>query len=215
MAITLWGRLSSGNVQKAVWALQELGVPYEQIELGGKFHGLDTPEFLALNPNGFVPVLKDGDLTIWESHAIVRYLAAEYASGLLWPTDNRARALADQWTDWTATTFQPAWILPFWLIVRVPVAEHDHAAIDAALAKAFKAFEIMDGQLQRTPHLAGEDFTYADIVAGVAMHRWSTMDIERPALPGVEAWHHRLLSRPAFQKAVCISYAELVGRKSF
>jgi len=212
MTITLWGRLSSGNVQKAVWALQEVGVPYEQVELGGAFKGLDTQEFLALNPNGFVPVLQDGELTLWESHAIVRYLSAEYASGLLWPTDNRARSLADQWTDWTATTFQPAWIEAFRLIIRIPADQHDRQAIDAALVKAHKVLEILDQRLGDAPYLAGEEFTYADIVAGVAMYRWTTMPIERPVLRNVDAWHLRLLARPAFQKAVCISYAELVGR---
>ena len=202
MTITLWGRLSSANVQKAVWALQEVGVPYDQIELGGPFKGLDTPQFLALNPNGFVPVLQDGSLTLWESHATVRYLSAEYASGLLWPSDNRARALVDQWTDWTATTFQPAWIETFRLIIRTPEDQHDKPAIAAALKKAHATFEILDQRLGQAPYLAGEDFTYADIVAGVSMYRWTTMPIERPVLFNLDAWHQRILARPAFNKAV-------------
>jgi glutathione S-transferase len=215
MTITLWGRRSSSNVQKAVWALEELGIPYDQIELGGPHKGLDSADYLRLNPNGLVPTLMDGDLVVWESHAILRYLSAAYASGLLWPTDNRARAIADQWTDWTATTFQPAWLGPFWLIVRTPPAQQDQQAIAAALVNAFKPFEILDRQLARTPYLAGDEFTYADIAAGVSMYRWTTMPIERPVLANVEAWHQRLLARPAFQKAVCVSYAELVGKLKF
>ena len=119
MTITLWGRLSSGNVQKVVWALEELELPYEHVPLGGSFGGNQAPEYLALNPNGLVPTLRDGNLTVWESHAIVRYLSAEYGSGLLFPMEARDRAVVDQWTDWTATTFQPAWIGLFWLKVRL------------------------------------------------------------------------------------------------
>ena len=127
--ITLWGRSSSANVQKVVWALEELGVSYEHVPLGGKYGGNDTPEYLAMNPNGLVPTLRDGALVVWESHAIVRYLAAQYGAGSLWPADPRERTLVDQWTDWTATTYQPAWIGVFWLVVRTPAENHDEAAI--------------------------------------------------------------------------------------
>jgi hypothetical protein len=108
--ITLWGRLSSCNVQKVVWALEELELPYEHIPVGGQHGGNRTADYLALNPNGLVPTLRDRGLVVWESHAIVRYLGAEFGSGLIYPTEPRARAPVDEWTDWTATTFQPAWI---------------------------------------------------------------------------------------------------------
>jgi glutathione S-transferase len=215
MAITVWGRLSSINVQKVIWALEETGVAYEQIDRGGKFGGLDAPAYRAMNPNGKVPTLRDGDLVVWESHAIVRYLAATYGAGSLWPADPKARALADQWTDWTATTFQPAWIDVFWLFVRTPRANHDKIAIGKALAASFNAYGIMDRRLAETPFLAGEALTYADIVAGVSMFRWMTMEIQRPELPNLAAWYQRLSARPAFQKAVCVSYADMVGRLSF
>jgi len=215
MAITVWGRLSSINVQKVIWALEETGVAYEQINLGGKFGGLDDPAYRAMNPNGKVPTLRDGDLIVWESHAIVRYLAATYSAGGLWPTEAKARALADQWTDWTATTFQPAWIDVFWLFVRTPKADHDKVAIGKALAASFNAYGILDRRLAEAPFLAGEALTYADIVAGVSMYRWMTMEIQRPELPNLAAWYQRLSARPAFQKAVCVSYADMVGRLSF
>lgn len=213
--ITLYGRLNSANVQKAVWALEELELPYAHVPMGGAFKGNETPEFLAMNPNGLVPVLRDGPLTLWESHAIVRYLAAEYGSGLLFPMEARDRALVDQWTDWTSTTFQPAWISLFWLLVRTPAADHDAVAIAKALAAVDRCLGMMEQRLGQAPYLGGGQFSYADIVAGAAMFRLSTMAIERPSPPAVEAWHARLNERAAFRKAVNLPYDELVGRLAF
>ena len=215
MTITLWGRLNSANVQKAVWALEELALPYEHIPAGGSFGGLDTPDFLAMNPNGRVPVLRDEGLTLWESHAIVRYLSAEYGSGLLFPLEPVDRAPVDQWTDWVATTFQPAWIAVFWDLVRTPPAQHDRGRIERGIAATLRCFAMLEQRLRDMPYLGGRDFTYADIVAGVALYRWTTMDIDRPDLPAVAAWHQRLKERPAFQKAACVPYDDLVGRLDF
>jgi glutathione S-transferase len=215
MSITLWGRLNSANVQKAVWALEELELPFEHVPLGGAWGGNDAPEYLALNPNGLVPTLRDGDITVWESHAVVRYLSAEYGSGLLFPMEARDRAAVDQWTDWTSTTFQPAWIALFWNKVRTPAEQHDAPAIERALAATVRCLAIMEKRLSRVPYLGGTEFTYADIVAGVALYRWSTMEIARPELPAVEAWHERLNERQAFRKAVNVPYDELRGRLAF
>lgn len=213
--ITLWGRLNSANVQKAVWALEELGLPYEHIPLGGSFGGLGDPDYLAMNPNGLVPTLRDRELTLWESHAIVRYLAGRYGTGSLFPVDPVERAIVDQWTDWTATTFQPAWIAAFWLLVRTPEAQRDAAAIERSVAATLRCFRILEARLAVVPFLAGGQLTYADIVAGAAMYRWMTMPVERPDLPNVEAWYGRLRDRAAFRRAVCVPYADLVGRLSF
>ena len=215
MPLTLWGRLTSSNVQKVVWALEELGLSYEHVPLGGRFHGNDTAEYLAMNPNGLVPTLRDGDLTLWESHAIVRYLGGAYGAGGLFPSDPRDRAVVDQWTDWTATTFQPAWIALFWQVIRTPEAQRNGAAIDKAMAATAKCFTIMEQRLGQAPFLGGAGLTYADIVAGVALYRWTTMDIDRPVLPNVEYWHARLNERAAFRKAVNVDYEELRGRLSF
>jgi glutathione S-transferase len=204
--ITLYGRKTSVNVQKAMWALEELGAPYEQIELGLNFGGLDTPDYLVMNPNALVPTLKHGDLTLWESHAIVRYIAATYGSGSLWPADPKERALCDQWTDWTAMRFQPAWLGVFVLAARTKPDHRDPAAIAKAVEAANACFRILDGQLQTTPYLTGDDLTYADIVTGAALHRWYDMDIERTPFAGVEAWRARLLKRPAYIKTVCTNY---------
>ncbi|UYQ70497.1 glutathione S-transferase family protein [Pelagibacterium flavum] len=210
--LILWGRASSANLQKARWALEETGVPFELREVGGRFGGLGTPEFGAMNPNRLVPVLQHGDLTLWESHAVVRYVAAAFGGADLWPIDPKDRAPIDQWTDWTATTFQRGWIPLFWQLVRTPPENHDTKAIAAALKDTVAALQIMNGQLERTDYLAGDEFSYADIVAGVSLYRLTTMEIDLPPLPGVEAWHKRLKSRPAFEKTVCISYEELRGR---
>lgn len=213
--ITLWGRLSSCNVQKVAWTLGELELPFTHVPVGGRYGGTDTPEYLGMNPNGLVPTLRDGGLTMWESHAIVRYLSAEYGSGLLFPMEARDRAMVDQWTDWTATTFQPAWISLFWLKVRTPTTQQDVASIAKALAATVRCFEMLDTRLGQAPYLGGTQLTYADIVAGTSLFRWSTMEIERPHLPNVEAWHDRLNERAAFRKAVNVSYEELMGRLAF
>lgn len=215
MTITLWGRSNSCNVQKVAWTLGELELPYVSVPVGGAHGGNREPDYLALNPNGLVPTLRDGDLVVWESHAVVRYLSAEYGSGLLFPMEARQRAEADQWTDWTATTFQPAWIGLFWALVRTPAERRDPEAVDKALAASIRCFEIMEQRLGRAPYLGGESFSYADIVAGVAMYRWSTMAVEHPALPNVAGWHARLNERAAFRRAVNVSYEELVGRLAF
>lgn len=215
MTLTLWGRPTSANVQKVRWALAELDQPYEHVPLGGRFGGNRTADYLALNPNGLVPTLRDGPLVLWESHAILRYLAARYGAGTLWPEDVQARAAVDQWTDWTATTFQPAWIDVFWAVVRTPESKRDAARIVRAIEATEQGFAIMDGRLGQVPFLGGEMLTYADLAAGVAMFRWETMPIERQVHPHVAAWHRRLQERPAFRAAVEVDYAELAAREAF
>lgn len=208
--LILWGRKTSANVQKVMFALEELGLDYEQREVGGKFGGLDSPDYGAMNPNRLVPSFQDGNLTLWESHAIVRYLAATHGQGTLWPEFARERALADQWTDWTATTLQPAWISVFFAVVRTAPSKRDPQKVGATVDAANKAFAIMDAQLAKTPFLAGDHLTYADIVASAGLYRWTTMDIERAGTPHVDAWHERLKQRPAFRTAIEVPYDDLV-----
>ena len=214
-ALTIWGRASSANVQKILWALEELGLDHDHILVGGAHGGLDSPDYRALNPNGLVSTLRDGDLVIWESHAILRYLASRYGGNSLWRADPVARAVVDQWTDWTATTFQPAWITLFWQSVRTPADQKDMRAIAESHARTIAALRILDGTLTDRDYLADDRLSYADIAAGVALYRWFTMDIERPAMPGVENWYLRLQQRPGFRQAVMVSYAELVGRLAY
>lgn len=211
MTITLHGRLTSVNVQKVVWALGELGLTFEHVPRGGSFGRLTEPDYLALNPNGKVPTLVDGDVVIWESHAIVRYLAATYGAGTLWPTDPRTRAAADQWTDWTATTFQQAWLSVFEAVIRTPQNKQDPALIARAKANAERHYAMLDKWLAGRRFIGGEGLSYADIVAGASMFRWMTMPIARPSMPNLEAWYSRLEARPAFRTGVCVSYEDMIG----
>lgn len=213
--ITLWGRLSSANVQKVVFALAELGIDYEHVPLGGRFGGTGTAKYLAMNPNGKVPTLRDGDLVLWESHAIVRYLGARYGAGSLWPIDPADRAVTDQWADWTATTFQPAWIDAFWAIVRTPPERQEDDTIARSVAATERCFAIMETRLEKAPWLGGERMTYADIVAAAAMFRWTTMRVGKALPRAVAAWHGRLRERKAFREAVEVDYEELRGRVDF
>ncbi len=208
-AITLWGRKSSANVQKVVWALEELGIPYEHVPLGGSFGGLDAPDYRALNPNGLVPTLRDGDLVVWESHAILRYLSARYGEGTLWPTNPAERAIVDQWTDWTATMFQPAWIKVFWQVIRTAPEDQNPAEIARSIADTSKLLAIMDGRLAQTRFLAGDNLTYADLAAGAAFYRWYSMEIERPDYEHVRAYYERLAQRPAYSTGVIVDYTDL------
>lgn len=211
MTITVWGRLNSVNVQKVIWALEEVGVAYDHVPLGGKFGGLGDPAYAALNPNKRVPTLRDGDTIVWESYSIVRYLAAEYGAGNLWPADPRERAPADQWVDWTASTFQTAWLKVFELFYRVPAAKRDTAAIGAARADANRLFRMLDNALAGRDFLLGPQLTYGDIVAGSGMFRWMEMGIEREPMDNLEAWYGRLRARPAFVKGVCVDFSDMLG----
>lgn len=142
--LTLWGRLSSCNVQKAVWLLEELALPYEHINAGGDFGGLDDPAYLAMNPHGRVPTLKDGVVVVWESEAILRYLAARYGAPALWSDDPAERAAVDQWLAWTAAALYRDWIDLFWHRVRTPPQRQDAAAIEALRRRTADRYAFLD-----------------------------------------------------------------------
>lgn len=214
MAITVWGRASSANVQKVRWMLAELGLGYEHIELGGRFGGNREPDYLAMNPNGLVPTIRDGDFVLWESHAIIRYLAAQYGDASMWPQSPVLRAETDRWTDWTATTFQPAWLGVFWKFYRTAAEDRDPALIAAGLEATERCFEIMDARLAMSPWLGGGSLSYADIAAGIAMHRWRHMGLDRRVHPNVERWADALMTREGYRETVAIDFSELAGRRA-
>ncbi|MBC3908568.1 glutathione S-transferase family protein [Undibacterium umbellatum] len=213
--ITVWGRDTSYNVQRVLWTLDELSLVYEHRNAGGSFGGLDTPEFLAMNPHGRVPVLRDGDTVVWESNAIVRYLAAHYGSATLWQESAAERALADGWMDWSATTLQADFIRLFWSYYRTPSAQRDEKVISNLLASCQKHFRVLDGYLATRNYLAGAQFSMADIPAGSILHRYFTMglEVERPS--NVLAWYARLQERPAFQKQIAQVFDALFGRLAY
>jgi len=213
--ITLWGRRNSINVQKALWALGELGLACEHIDAGGDAGGLDDPAFRAMNPHGRVPVLKDGDAALWESNAIVRYLCAAYGDGGLCPTDLAERAKADAWMDWTCASLQPAIGGLFWAFYRTPATQHDARRIAQLTAESANAIRALDRWLSDRRFLAGGAFSMADIPAGVLAYRYFEMDVDRPAAPAVEAWRARLAERPAYREHVMRPFGELFGRLAF
>lgn len=200
----IWGRVSSINVQKVMWTVGELGLEHERIDAGGSFGRLDTPEFGALNPNRKVPVLEDGEVVLWESNAIVRYLAARHAAGSLWPEDPARRALSDRWMDWKTATLIPDMTVVFWGLIRTPEAERNTAAIEAAAARMVPNWRILDAHLEDRPYVLGDALTIGDIAVGAAAHRYLNLPLERPSLPSVEAYYDRLKERPAYREHVML-----------
>jgi len=202
--LTIWGRNNSINVQKVMWTVGELGLTYKRIDAGRQYSGLDTPEFLSMNPNGLVPTIVDGDTVMWESNAIVRYLAAKYNAGGLWPEDPNARCQADQWMDWMVTVIIPQLNPVFVGLIRTAPEERNNDTI-AALAKGMSEhWEILDAHLADRPFVAGDSLTIADIPLGCACYRYYAMDIPHPTRANLEAWYKRLQTRSAFREHVMI-----------
>ncbi len=200
--LTIWGRHNSNNVKKVLWCAEEIGVAYESIPAGGAYGGTSDPTYRAMNPNGLVPTIRDGDFVLWESNAIVRYLAARYAEGTLWSPEVTERASADRWMDWTTSTFAAPFREVFWGMVRTPAAERDMAAIEAGRQKCAALLATVDHALAGRPYLSGDAFGMGDIPLGCFAHSWFAMPIERPDLPHLAAWYERLKARPAYAKVV-------------
>jgi glutathione S-transferase len=213
--ITLWGRPNSVNVQKVLWTLGELGLEFEHLDAGGDAGGLDDPAFRAMNPHGRVPVLRDGETAIWESHAIVRYLCATYAPGTLCPAAPAGRAKAEAWMDWTLATLQPAIMGLFWGFYRTPEAQREAARNRRFAADCAEAIRALDAWLAPRSFVAGDDFSMADIPAGTLMHRYFEMQIDRPPAPAVEAWRGRLALRAPYAAHVMRPFGELFGRLAY
>ena len=201
--LRIWGRKNSSNVRKALWIAEELGLAYESINAGGAFGINDQPEYLAKNPNGVVPMIEDGDFVLWESNAIVRYLAAQYAPDTaLFPSDPKARAQADKWMDWTTSTLAGPFRSVFWGVVRTPADQRDWAQINVAKVTIEGLLRIVDKALSTQPYLSGEAFGMGDIPLGCFAYAWFEMPIERAELPHLKAWYERLQQRPAYRAAV-------------
>ena len=200
--LKILGRDTSSNVQKVLWAAGELGLEFEREDIGGPFGGTDAPDYLALNPNGYVPTLIDGDYALWESNSIVRYLAATHGAGTLWPADARGRGLAERWMDWQIATLSPVFVTVFRGLVRTAAEERDMAAIGAARDRAARLFGMLDAALAGADFVAGEDFTMGDIPVGIAAYRWYALDIEREDFRNLERWYKGLAERPAYRAHV-------------
>lgn len=200
--IKVFGRVTSSNVMKVLWALDELSVPYERVDAGMAYGVVDTPEYRAMNPNGRVPTIIDGDLTLWESNAIVRYLAVSHSAGNLWPEDIAQRADLDRWMDWQQTTFNPAFTPVFWGLVRTAPENRDNDALQAAIGASCNAMTMLEARLEGKKWIGGDAMTMADIPLGPLLHRFFNLDFERPSLPNCRAWYDRMCERPAFKQHI-------------
>lgn len=189
-----------------MWAVAETGEAYCRHDVGGSFGGLDTPDYRAMNPNGLVPTLVDGDVTLWESNAIIRYLAAKYCSGGLWDPDPANRALADRWMEWAKSTGNVAIMKLFFATVRTEPEKRDPAAIAQFTEATAKVWQFLDGHLTGQPYLAGDHLTMGDFPLGAHAHRYFQMDVTRPDLPHVQAWYERLSARPAYAEHCMIDF---------
>ena len=199
--LTLWGRLNSHNVKKVAWFADEIGLPFVRHDVGGAF-GMDAA-YLALNPNALIPTIEDDGMVLWESNAILRYLAARHAPDRFWPSDPAVRAQADKWMDWQfdyAAAQGPAFIN---LIRRAP-AERNADAIRESAARSAEMMRRVDDELTKHRWLSGADFGIGDIPMGVYAHTWFTLAMDRPVLMHVADWYGRLMSRPGFATQVMI-----------
>ncbi len=194
----IYGRTSSSNVMKVLWAAAELGLDYERVDAGMTFGVVDTPEYRAMNPNGRVPTIVDGDLTLWESNVIVRYLAAKHDPGGMWPEDPAVRADIDRWMDWQQTTQNPPFTPVFWGLVRTPEAERDKAAIAKAVEQSIAVFRMLEERMAGRTWIGGDRLTMADIVLGPNLHRFFNLPFERPSLPNLEAYYATMRTRPGY-----------------
>jgi glutathione S-transferase len=200
--LKIWGRTSSSNVQKVLWCCTELGIGFERVDLGGLFGGNQDPEYLALNPNGLVPTVRDGELVLWESNTICRYLAATRAGEQLLPVAPAARALVERWMDWQLSTVGPPMAALLFGLIRTRPEQRDHAAIEAARRKALAAWTVVEEALDDRLWLAGSGLSLAEIALGTLVYRWHALPIERPVLQNLRAWYERMRERPGFKSHI-------------
>ena len=202
--LTIWGRANSVNVQKVLWCLRELDIAYHRIDAGMAFGKNDEPDYLAMNPNGRVPTLVDGDFILWESNSVMRYLVLAYGQGSpIYPQAAKARASVDRWLDWTLSTLQPVDRPVFWALVRTSVEKRDMVAIQKDADAEAVQWRIVDAQLATRRFIEGDDFTIADIALGAYARRWFGVEgIRKPQLGHLERWFAQFASRPGFQQFV-------------
>jgi glutathione S-transferase len=201
--IKIWGRNTSSNVQKVMWAVGEMSLPHERIDIGGPFGKNREAAYLAMNPNGLVPTLEEEDgFLLWESNSIVRYLAAKHHAGVLEPPVLRERARANAWMDWQLSILAPAIFACFWGLIRTPPEKRNHAAIEESKKKTTEAITILDADLANTAYVAGDAFSYGDIPAAVMANRYRQLVPERPPLRNFERWYAAISARQAFKDQV-------------
>ncbi|NQD94760.1 glutathione S-transferase [Pseudomonas sp. CrR25] len=200
--LKIWGRKNSSNVRKVLWCAEEAGLAYQAIDAGGAFGLVNEAAYRAKNPNGLIPLIEDGDLLLWESNAIVRYLAAQYAPGSLYPLSPALRAEGDKWMDWVSASLIEPFSTLFVGTVRTPPERRDAAQIARALERCGELLAIPERALASRPYLSGDTFAMGDIPLGCIAYAWFEMPIVRPELPHLAAWYARLQERPAYRRGV-------------
>jgi glutathione S-transferase len=200
--IKIWGRSTSLNVQKVLWCCVELGIDFHRIDWAGPFGGNDDPAYLAMNPNGRVPTIEDGDKIVWESNSILRYLCAVYGGARLHPTDPFVRSEVERWMDWQLASLNPPMTTMLLGYYRTPENKRDVAALEAARKEALRCWTIVERFIAGRQYLTGADLSLADIGNGILVHRWHNYPIERPELPNIKAWYQTLCGRPGFAQHI-------------
>jgi glutathione S-transferase len=200
--LKIWGRTDSPNVQKVMWCVHELGLPYERIDAGHEFGLVKEPWYLAMNPNGLIPTIDDDGFVLWESNAIVRYLCGRHSAGNLSPTEARGFADADRWMSWQGSTLGPVMRRIVFEIIRTPAAQQDAGRVGALLAEAAKIWTILDRHMAGRAFVMGPRLTMADFVFGPHLRLWLTYPIARPELRHLAAWHDRIGARDAFIRSL-------------
>jgi glutathione S-transferase len=211
--LTLWGRPTSGRTQKVLWTLAETGLDFKfilasatmgpggHVSKGNQPFGVvDSPAYLAKNPNGRVPTIEDDGFVLWESNSIVRYLAMQYAPHLLYGNDIKTFASASRWLDWENNELLPPQHEMAMHLIRLPENQRDPRAVDHACKSFHKALRIIDAQLAQTRFICGAQFTYGDIALGLRVHRWYLFNLASLPVPHVERWYGEIKARPAFQQ---------------
>lgn len=207
--LKLWGRSTSSNVQKVRWFCAEVGLAYDQTEVGGPFGRTREPFYLAMNPMALVPTLDDDGFTLFESNSIMRYLARKHGAHHWYPQGQHERADCERWLDWSLSALAPAITPAFWGLIRTAAEQRDRVAVLASAQRTTQLFEIIDDRLRDRPYLCGDLPTLADIPIGIQAHRWINLPFElvayqRPELARVRNWYDRLTQRKAFQDTVMI-----------
>lgn len=218
--IDLWGRKNAYNVQKVLWALDELELEYRHHDVGSLSGELTTPEYLAINPHARIPTIRDKNGVVWESNSIIRYLGSEYGGSEnddndLWPQNAYDRSCAERWMDWELTKLQPDFINLFWGYYRKPEAQRNLPEIEASLLACQAHFGLLDDHLSRFPYLSGEHFTLGDIPCATGLYRYFSMGLEVDKPKHVMRWYKNLSEREPFNRNIAVAFDELKGRVDF
>ncbi len=213
--LTVWGRLSAYNFQKVHWFLEELGIEYQHVNVGGAIGGLNTEEFLNMNPNGRIPVIRDGANIIWESNSILRYLSAVYSPEEYWDDSPANRSTFERWMDWELSALQPAFIDLFWGYYRTPVDERDERKIEHNRHRCEQYINILNSHLEKNEYVSGDKFGLGDICVGACFYRYFNMGLEVTKPERVSEWYTKLVNRPCYKKVMQVPFSELKGRLEF